>query len=60
MDLNTVALSLRAITTDGAKLDEVDLISYGTYQIGFMFNQDWSYLQPGWNESPLQYAGFFP
>jgi hypothetical protein len=55
-DLNTVALSLWAMTNDGAELNGVDLISYGTYQADFMFNQDWSYLQPGRNESRLQHA----
>jgi beta-galactosidase len=54
--LNTVALSLWAMTDAGAKLDTVELFSYGAYQTGFTFNQDWSYLQPGWDESRLQYA----
>ena len=54
--LNTVALSLWAMTDNGAKLDAVDLISYGAYQTDFTFNQDWSYLQPGWDESRLQYT----
>jgi hypothetical protein len=54
--LNTVALSLWAMTDAGANLDTVDLIQYGAYQTDFTFNQDWSYLQPGWDESRLQYA----
>lgn len=54
--LNTVALSLWAMTDDGAKLDKVDLIQYGAYQTSFTFNQDWAYLQPGWDAERLQYA----
>ncbi|KAK0124585.1 hypothetical protein ONS95_009534 [Cadophora gregata] len=54
--LNTVALSLWAMTDEGAKLDTVKLISYGAYQTDFVFNKDWSALQPGWDESRLQYA----
>lgn len=54
--LNTVALSLWAMTDAGAKLDTVKLIQYGAYQTDFTFNQDWSKLQPGWDASRLQYA----
>jgi len=54
--LNTVALSLWAMSDEGAKLDTVKLINYGAYQTGFTFDQDWSYLQPGWDESRLEYA----
>jgi len=54
--LNTLALSLWAMSDEGAKLDTVQLISYGAYQTDFQFNEDWSYLQPGWDESRLQYA----
>jgi hypothetical protein len=54
--LNTVALSLWAMSDEGAKLDTVELISYGAYQTAFTFDQDWSYLQPGWDESRLEYA----
>jgi len=54
--LNTVALSLWAMTDEGAKVDTVKLISYGAYQTDFEFNKDWSALQPGWDESRLQYA----
>lgn len=54
--LNTLALSLWAMTDTGATLDTVELFSYGAYQTDFTFNQDWSYLQPGWDASRLQYA----
>jgi beta-galactosidase len=54
--LNTVALSLWAMSEEGAKLDNVKLISYGAYQTDFQFNGDWSYLQPGWDESRLDYT----
>lgn len=54
--LNTLALSLWAMTDKGANLNTVELISYGAYQTDFTFNQDWSYLQPGWDESRLEYA----
>lgn len=54
--LNTLTLSLWAMTDAGAKLDKVELFNYGAYQTDFKFNQDWSYLQPGWNETRLQYA----
>ncbi len=54
--LNTLALSLWAQTDAGANLTTVELFSYGAYQTNFTFNQDWSYLQPGWNASRLQYA----
>lgn len=54
--LNTLALSLWAQADDGAYLDTVELISYGIYQTDYAFNQDWSYLQPGWTESRLHYA----
>ncbi|KAG4441043.1 hypothetical protein IFR05_003498 [Cadophora sp. M221] len=54
--LNTVALSLWAMTDAGAKLDTVKLISYGAYQTDFEFNKDWSSLQPEYDASRLQYA----
>ncbi|KAH6719695.1 glycoside hydrolase superfamily [Leptodontidium sp. MPI-SDFR-AT-0119] len=54
--LNTVALSLWAMTDAGAKLDTVKLISYGAYQTDFDFNKDWSSLQPGYDAGRLQYA----
>jgi hypothetical protein len=53
---NTLAISLWAMTNAGAVLDTVDLISYGAYQTDFKFDQDWSYLQPGWDKGRLQYA----
>ncbi|KAK8041917.1 (Trans)glycosidase [Apiospora rasikravindrae] len=45
---NTLAVSLWAQTTAGAKLDDVKLVSYGQYQTSFKFTRDWSHLQPGW------------
>jgi Beta-galactosidase, domain 2/Beta-galactosidase jelly roll domain/Beta-galactosidase, domain 3 len=54
--LNTVALSLWAMSDEGAKLDTVKLINYGAYQTDFQFDADWSYLQPGWDESRLEYV----
>ncbi|CZR54668.1 probable beta-galactosidase C [Phialocephala subalpina] len=53
---NTLAVSIWAMTDAGAKLNGINLISYGTYQTDFAFNQDWSYLQPGYDTSRLQYA----
>ena len=53
---NTLALSLWAMTDEGAKLDNVELFSYGAYQTDFDFNSDWSYLQPKWDNSRLEYA----
>jgi beta-galactosidase len=54
--LNTFALSLWAMTDDGATLDTVELFSYGSYQTNFTFSQDWSYLQLGWDATRSQYA----
>ena len=53
---NTVALSLWAMTSAGAKLSTVQLIKYGAYQTNFTFSQDWSYLQPAWDSSRSKYA----
>lgn len=53
---NTLALSLWAQSDAGASLSSVNLASYGAYVSGFDFNQDWSYLQPGWDASRLAYA----
>lgn len=53
---NTMALSLWAMTDEGARLDNVELFSYGTYQTEFDFNGDWSYLQPSWEKARLEYA----
>ncbi|KAJ5639594.1 uncharacterized protein N7484_007456 [Penicillium longicatenatum] len=47
---NTLALSLWAQTDEGARLDSVELFTYGLYQTNFNFNHDWSYLQPEWEE----------
>ncbi|KAH8674059.1 family 35 glycosyl hydrolase [Xylariales sp. PMI_506] len=47
---NTIAVSIWAQTDEGATLDEVTLFSYGQYQTGFDFNQNWDYLQPGWTD----------
>ncbi|KAF2675021.1 hypothetical protein BT63DRAFT_26744 [Microthyrium microscopicum] len=51
---NTLALSLWAQNDVGAKLSEVKLITYGQYETGFNFTQDWSYLQPGINKGRLE------
>lgn len=53
---NTMALSLWAMTDEGARLDSVELFSYGVYQTEFDFNSDWSYLQPSWEKTRLKYA----
>jgi len=53
---NTLALSLWAQTDAGARLDAVELFSYGAYQTDFAFSRDWSYLQPRWNSSRDIYA----
>ncbi|KAJ5996566.1 hypothetical protein N7522_008226 [Penicillium canescens] len=45
---NTLAISLWALTDQGARLSQVELVAYGAYQTGFNFNHDWSYLQPQW------------
>ncbi|PKX93565.1 beta galactosidase jelly roll domain-containing protein [Aspergillus novofumigatus IBT 16806] len=47
---NTLAISMWALTDAGAKLDKVELVAYGKYRSGLDFNQDWSYLQPGWKD----------
>jgi hypothetical protein len=47
---NRLAVSLWAQTDDGAKLEDVSLISYGQYQTSFSFSEDWSYLQPKWSD----------
>ncbi|KAJ5083806.1 hypothetical protein N7456_013233 [Penicillium angulare] len=53
---NTLAISLWALTEEGAQLDQVELSAYGAYRTGFDFNQDWSYLQPRWKNNRSQYA----
>ncbi|KAK7952577.1 (Trans)glycosidase [Apiospora aurea] len=45
---NTLAVSLWAQTSAGAKLDDVKLVIYGQYQTSFKFARDWSHLQPEW------------
>lgn len=52
---NTLAISMWALAEEGAKLDAVELVSYGKYQTSFDFHQDWSHLQPGWKDRS-QYA----
>lgn len=47
---NYLALSLWAMTDDGAALDQVELISYGAYQTDFGFSRDWTSLQPEWSD----------
>ncbi|TVY89550.1 putative beta-galactosidase C [Lachnellula willkommii] len=54
--LNTVALSLWAMSDEGARLEAVRLIEYGRYQTDFGFDGDWRYLQPGWDVGRLEYA----
>jgi hypothetical protein len=53
---NTLALSLWAMTDAGAKLDNIELFSYGAYQTDFDFNNNWEYLQPRWDKTRLKYA----
>ncbi|KAL3424741.1 glycosyl hydrolase family 35 [Phlyctema vagabunda] len=53
---NTIALSLWAMQGEGARLDKVELFAYGQYQTDFKFNQDWTYLQPGWETGREKYA----
>lgn len=47
---NTLSISLWALTGDGARLSQVELVAYGAYRTGFNFNHDWAYLQPGWQD----------
>lgn len=47
---NYLAMSVWAMTDDGAALNQIDLISYGAYQTDFDFNGNWTYLQPGWSD----------
>ncbi|KAJ5536850.1 CAZyme family GH35 [Penicillium frequentans] len=53
---NSLAISLWALTDEGAQLNQVELSAYGAYRTGFNFNQDWSYLQPQWKNDRSQYA----
>ena len=52
---NTLALSIWAQTAAGARLNQVELVSYGAYQTDFGFSRDWSTLQPRWTDRS-QYA----
>ena len=53
---NALALSMWALTDQGARLDQVQLTAYGVYRTGFDFDRDWSYLQPRWKDNRSQYA----
>ncbi|KAJ5818332.1 Glycoside hydrolase family 35 [Penicillium riverlandense] len=53
---NALALSMWALTDQGASLDQVELVAYGVYRTGFEFSRDWSYLQPRWKDNRSQYA----
>ncbi|KAJ5364416.1 beta-galactosidase C [Penicillium cataractarum] len=53
---NTLAISLWALTDEGAALDQVELVAYGAYRTGFDFNQDWTYLQPKWKNNRGSYV----
>ncbi|KAF3394323.1 putative beta-galactosidase C [Penicillium rolfsii] len=53
---NTLAISLWALTDEGAALEKVELTAYGAYRTGFDFNQDWAYLQPGWKNDRGSYV----
>ncbi|PWY63838.1 hypothetical protein BO83DRAFT_456186 [Aspergillus eucalypticola CBS 122712] len=50
---NTLALSVWAQTDAGAKLDTVELFTYGLYQTDFQFYRNWSYLQPRWEDRSM-------
>jgi hypothetical protein len=58
--LNTLAVAVWAQSDAGAALSRVELVKYGVYESGFGggmgFNQDWSYLQPGWTAGREVYA----
>ncbi|KAJ5911286.1 beta-galactosidase C [Penicillium subrubescens] len=53
---NTLAISLWALTDEGAALETVELVAYGAYRTGFDFNQDWAYLQPRWKNNRREYV----
>jgi beta-galactosidase len=53
---NTLAISLWALTDEGAALETVELVAYGAYRTGFDFNQDWAYLQPRWKNNRGEYV----
>lgn len=48
--VNSIAVSIWAQTDEGARLDEVKLVSYGLYQTDYGYSRDWSALQPGWSD----------
>lgn len=48
--VNSIAVSIWAQTEEGARLDEVKLVSYGLYQTDYGYSRDWSALQPGWSD----------
>ncbi|KKK12171.1 hypothetical protein P175DRAFT_0510530 [Aspergillus ochraceoroseus IBT 24754] len=50
---NTLAISLWALTDQGARLDQVELTAYAKYRSGFEFGRDWSYLQPRWEDRSM-------
>ncbi|KAE8389992.1 galactose-binding domain-like protein [Aspergillus alliaceus] len=47
---NSLAISMWTLTDAGARLEQVELKAYAKYRSGINFNQDWSYLQPGWTD----------
>ncbi|EMC99411.1 glycoside hydrolase family 35 protein [Baudoinia panamericana UAMH 10762] len=53
---NTISIALWAQTDAGARLSNCMLFTYGQYQTGFDFNQDWSALQPMWTADRLHYV----
>jgi hypothetical protein len=52
---NAIGLSLWAQTNEGAKFNEIKLITFGLYQTDFGFSRNWQYLQPKWSDRS-QYA----
>ena len=54
---NTLCISLWAMEEGGARLNGVELVAYGVYEIGFEgFERDWGKLQPGWREGREVYG----
>ncbi|KAL9115333.1 MAG: hypothetical protein Q9227_000654 [Pyrenula ochraceoflavens] len=54
---NLLGLSLWAMTDEGARLDGVEVVSYGVYESGFGFGGiDGGILQPGWEEERMLYG----
>lgn len=47
---NYLAMSVWAMTDDGAALSQVELVAYAAYQTDFEFNGNWTSLQPGWSD----------